>query len=290
METLVVDGERTDPVAPASAIPWGSIIAGAIVACAVTSVLLAFGSAIGLSVVSTSPSWRDTSYALAVVSGLYLLFIALCANGIGGYITGRLRPRFAASEVERERTLRDGLNGLMMWGLALVIAGLVAAGAAAIAGTAAGAAGGAASAVPSTSAGEGVLSYELDRLFRSDQHAGDPDWMYRRAEASRILMTANSHNGVTNEDRNYLTALVAGVTKIAPPDAEARTNQAIGNARTALDRARRSGIIEAFMVGAALLFGAVIAWFAAEEGGRERDVGGFPTWNWRLRHPVVRVG
>ena len=92
-----------------------------------------------------------------------------------------------------------------------------------------------------------------------------------------------------NEDRAYLTQLVAGVTKIAPPDAEARTNQAVANAHTAINNARKAGILEAFMIGAALLLGAAIAWFAAEEGGREHDAGELPTWNWRLRHPVVRV-
>src|SRR5215470_9284356 len=98
METVVVDGGRTDTVAvaPATTIPWGQIIAGAIVAAAVSSVLLAFGSAIGLAVVSTSPSWRDTSIVLSLVSGLFLVFAALCAFGIGGYIAGRLRPRFIA--------------------------------------------------------------------------------------------------------------------------------------------------------------------------------------------------
>jgi hypothetical protein len=291
METVVVDGGRTEPVtvAPATTIPWGPVIAGAIVAAAVSSVLLAFGSAIGLSVVSTSPTWRDTSIVLVVVSGLFLVFVALCAFGFGGYIAGRLRPRFVAGEVEAERLLRDGLSGLMTWGLAVLFAGLIAAGVAAVSGAGAAAATGTASAVPSTSAGEGVLSYELDRLLRTDQHVGDADWVYRRAEASRILMTAGSHNGVTNEDRAYLAQLVAGVTKIPAPDAEARTNQAIANAHAAISNARKAGILEAFMIGAALLLGAAIAWFAAEEGGRERDAGTLPTWNWRLRHPVVRV-
>jgi hypothetical protein len=287
METVLVDGGRTEPAAVVSAatIPWGPIIAGAIVAAAVSAVLLAFGSALGLSVASTSPTWRDTSVFLWLVSGLFLVFVSLAAFGFGGYIAGRLRPRFIAGEVEGERLLRDGLSGLMTWGLAVLLAGFIAAGVAAVSGGIAASA----PATPSASAGEGVLSYELDRLLRTDGHVGDADWTYRRAEASRILLTAGGHNGVTNEDRVYLTSLVAGVTKIPAPDAEARTNQAIADAHTAISNARKAAILEAFMIGAALLLGAAIAWFAAEEGGRERDAGTLPTWNWRLRHPVVRV-
>lgn len=290
METVLVDGGHTAPATvTSSTIPWGPIIAGAIVAAAVSSVLLAFGAAIGLSVVSTSPSWRDTSFFLWLISGLFLVFVALAAFGFGGYIAGRLRPRFATTDVEGERLLRDGLSGLMTWGLAVVLAGFVAAGVAAISGGAIAAASGNASPTSSASAGEGILSYELDRLLRTDQHVGDADWTYRRAEASRILLTAGSHNGVSAEDRAYLSSLVAGVTKIPDPEAAARTDRAVSEAHTAIGNARKAGILEAFMIGAALLLGAAIAWFAAEEGGRERDAGTLPKWNWRLRHPVVRV-
>ncbi len=281
METVLVDGGRAEPavVAP-SAIFWGPIIAGAVVAAAVSSVLVAFGSAIGLSVVATSSSWRDTSVVLWIVSGLFLVFVALAAFGFGGYIAGRSRPRFATTEGDRERLLRDGLNGLMTWALAVVLAGVIAAGAAAF---------GSALATTSVLSGEGVVSYELDRLLRTDQHVGDADWVYRRAESSRILLTAGSHNGVSVEDHTYLTSLVAGVTKIPEPEAIARTDRAISEAHSAITNARKAAILEAFMIGAALLLGAAIAWFAAEEGGRERDAGTLPTWNWRLRHPVVRV-
>ena len=51
-----------------SFVQWGAVIAGALVAAAVSLVLIAFGTAIGLSVLSSSPTWRDTSPALAVAS------------------------------------------------------------------------------------------------------------------------------------------------------------------------------------------------------------------------------
>src|SRR5215472_6678133 len=112
MQTILVDKQGTaDPLVLAPSIAWDSVIAGGVAAAAISSVLLAFGSAIGFSVVSTSPSWRDTSVFLALVSGLYLVFVALASFGLGGYIAGRLSHRFVGSDAEI--ALRDGMNGIL---------------------------------------------------------------------------------------------------------------------------------------------------------------------------------
>jgi hypothetical protein len=78
--------------------------------------------------------------------------------------------------------------------------------------------------------------------------------------------------------------LVSGVTGLAGTDAERRVDNIIASAKTAIARSRRSAIIAAFSIAAALLLGAVVAWFAACEGGRHRD--GAPTPNW-LTNPVL---
>ena len=70
---------------------WNPILAGAIVAAALSFVLLSFGAAIGLSVASPSSSWRDTSSALALLGGLWLLLTSLASFGLGGYLAGRFR-------------------------------------------------------------------------------------------------------------------------------------------------------------------------------------------------------
>ena len=75
---------------------WSSIFAGAIVAAAVSSVLVTFGSAIGLAVVSPSATWRDTSSVLALLGGLWLLLTSLTSFGLGGYLAGVLRPTLDA--------------------------------------------------------------------------------------------------------------------------------------------------------------------------------------------------
>jgi hypothetical protein len=53
---------------------WGGIIAGAICAAALASVLHAFAGAVGISLSSTAPTWRDSSTALTLLTGLYLIF------------------------------------------------------------------------------------------------------------------------------------------------------------------------------------------------------------------------
>jgi hypothetical protein len=96
--------------------PWGAIWCGAIVAAAVSFVLLSFGSALGLAVASPSSTWRDTSAILSVLSGLWLLLMSLASFGLGGYLSGRLRtPRADESE------FRDGTCGLAGWALAIII-------------------------------------------------------------------------------------------------------------------------------------------------------------------------
>jgi hypothetical protein len=72
---------------------WGPIIAGAIAAAALALVLHAFALAIGLSVSSTAPTWRDASFALVLLSGLYILLAAIAAYGLGGYLAGLMGAR-----------------------------------------------------------------------------------------------------------------------------------------------------------------------------------------------------
>src|SRR6185312_8657329 len=219
-----------------SFLQWTPVVAGAFVAAAVSLILLAFGSAVGLAVASSSPTWRDSSPALAVGSGLYLLLTAIVSFGLGGYVAGRLRERWRVSAHDDVVEFRDGTHGLVAWALAVVITGLVAAvSATSIASKAVQPA-----TSPTATTGEPLIAYELDRLFRAGPRPVQGDLTYTRAEAGRILLTASGHSGVAPEDRGYLVRLVAATTGIAQPDAERRVNDAIVGATTALQKARRS--------------------------------------------------
>jgi hypothetical protein len=142
--------------------------------------------------------------------------------------------------------------------------------------------GGAAGAAASV-AGENVLASELDELFRSYRYAPGINIDYQRAEAARILLKSSGHNGVPADDRTYLSNIVALRAGVSAPEADDRVNRIIAESKNALHRARAAAVMEAFLIAAALLVGAAISWFSAEEGGRDRELGRLPVWNWPLR-------
>ncbi len=255
-------------------IEWSPVIAGAIAAAALSFILVGFGVAIGLGVSSTSPSWRDASSALALLSGIYLILQAIVSFGFGGYIAGRTMRTPGSADVEEELERRDGLHGLASWALAVLIGAvlLTLLASSALDRTPA------RMSVGNTTAAEPLLSYELDKLFRSARRPPNADMREARAEAGRILMTSSSHSGVNSDDRAYLVQQTATLTGVAAPDAERRVDAAISDSKTAIARTRRSSIIVAFSIAAATLLGAVAAWAAACAGGRHRNGEPLPNW------------
>ena len=264
---------------------WTPVIAGALGATALSLILVTFAATIGLGVSSTAPTWRDASVALSLLSGLYLILQAVVSFGFGGYIAGRIRSPAVAVEPDEVES-RDGLHGLAVWALAVVLGAALAAliGAAALSRSSPSSA--------NTSAAEPVLSYELDRLFRAPRRPPNVDLSSERAEAGRILLTASGREGVSADDRGYLIQQVAAVTGLSPQEAERRVDSVIANAKTAVTRSRRSTIILAFSLAASLLLGAAAAWAGASAGGRHRDGAPLPEWmahanRWNRRRVVA---
>jgi hypothetical protein len=272
-------------------VQWGPVIAGAITAAAVALVLHGFAAAIGLAVSSTAPTWRDASLALVLLSGLYLLLAAAVSYGFGAYVAGRLRSRTGAAATD-EIEYRDGMHGLLVWALATLLAALLALAAAQTVPQLAAPSGG--SGPQASVAGENIIAFDLDRLFRAERRAPQGDTTQLRAEAARILLTSSSHRGILPDDRAYLVRLVAAETGLTPPEAERRVNDVAARAKDNIDRARHSAVLLAFMAAAAALIGAAVAWFAACAAGRHRE-GLTPVpglWNWtsdydyRARRPI----
>ena len=252
---------------------WTPVVAGAFAAAAFSFILVTFGVAIGLGVSSTSPTWRDASAALSLLSGIYLILQAIVSFGLGGYIAGRIRGRVDAARNSETET-RDGLHGLAAWALAVLLGGaLVAVVSAATLNRASSSA-----AVGNTTSAEPLLSYELDQLLRAPRRPQNVDMSVERAEAGRILMTSSSHNGVSSDDRTYLIQQVQALTGLSAAEAGRRVDRAISDSKTAINHARRSTIILAFSVAAATLLGAVSAWAAAVAGGGRRDGAALPEW------------
>ena len=265
--------ERLDPrpyaVSSWSGLSWSSIIAGALFAAALAFILHSFAAALGLAVSSAAPTWRDASFALVLLSGLYLVVVAVLTYGLGGYLAARIRsPSTETPTIDAD--YRDGVHGLLTWALATVLTGLLLVIAAqALPRLAAPSAG---SAGPATSvAGENIIAFDLDRLFRGGERRPQVDMERVRAEAARILLTVSGHEGMRADDRAELVRLVSATTGLSSADADRRVTEVSGQAKRNIDRARRSAVLLAFMAGAAALLGAAAAWFAAIEGGAHRD-------------------
>src|SRR5215211_9429860 len=117
---------RTEPLAEGtvSYVHWSAIIIGALAAAALASVMHSFAAAIGLAVSSTAPTWRDASFALVALSGLYLVLVALISYGVGGYVAGRMRSRLVGRTPD-ENEFRDGVHGAASWALATLLTALL---------------------------------------------------------------------------------------------------------------------------------------------------------------------
>lgn len=269
LETLAAERPLDTPWT----LQWTPIIAGALAACAVSSILVTFGTTVGLGVSSAAPTWRDASVALWLLSGIFLILQALISFGCGGYLAGRCRMPYGEAATE-DAEKRDGLHGIASWALAIVLdvalAALVAMGANRPTSLT----------QPATTTEPPVLSYEIDHLFRSARRPPNLDLAPLRAEAGRVLMTSSSHAGVSPDDRAYLVQIVSATTGLAGADAERRVDTVITDSRSAISRVRASTIILAFSIATALLLGAVAAWAGAEAGGRHRD--GMPLSGWML--------
>ncbi len=112
-------GPIATPGGPLSYIHWGPVIAGAVVAAAASFVLMTFASAIGLMIASPSPTWRDTSVWLAILSGFWIIVVTVGSFALGGYLAGRVRSSWKAASDEVE--FRDGAHGLLVWALGVVL-------------------------------------------------------------------------------------------------------------------------------------------------------------------------
>ena len=279
-------GETTDvvvvaPTAPAqrsgSYLEWSAIFGGAALAAAITTLLTTFGSAIGLSLVSVEPSRSTGLTALAIAGALWILWVTVTASAAGGYLAGRMR-RPAADASQHERHVRDGAHGLVVWAVgALLVAALAASSAASLARTAAtGVA--AATTAASTALGQqpDPMATAVDTLTRAT--GAEPVTQVEREEASRILVRSLASGQLDQTDRSYIASRMAARMNIAQPEAEkriddafARLNQAKETAKQAAERARKIGVLSAFLTAAALLVGATAAWMAAQLGGKHRD-------------------
>jgi putative Mn2+ efflux pump MntP len=283
---------------------WGAIFAGAVVAVSLSLVLLTLGAGLGFASISPWPGRGVSAGAFTVASTIWLIVTQWLSAAAGGYIAGRLRQRWLATHTH-EVFFRDTAHGLVTWSVATLIVAAVLAGSAASlfgGGARAAAAGGQEVAamgrpeMPGTrgsmgsvagpdSASDPMGAYNLDKLLRSNSSGPSPDLGGQgarapdaRAEVMHIVVNAATTGEVSDEDRAYLTGLVAAKTGVSTDEAQKRVDafiqsvkQAVAQAKSAADEARKSAATAALYTALALLIGAFIASVSATIGGRLRD-------------------
>jgi hypothetical protein len=253
--------------AHSSGVSWGAVIGGAFVASALYLILLALGAGFGLSAVSpwSNVGWGATS--VGAVAIVWLIVMEVVSSAFGGYLTGRLRTKWALIHTD-EVFFRDTANGFLAWAVALVVSvAFLATAATSMVGSAAQTR----SSTESVSAGSlaDPMMYYVDTLFRSDRPAGDDT--AAKAEADRILTNGLKHNEITDADRAYLARLVSARTGLTQNESAKRVSDVIDQARQAEDTARRETARVLLWLFVSLLIGAFSASYAATIGGRQRD-------------------
>src|SRR5580700_3907157 len=108
---------RAEHLRMGSAASWPAIIAGAFVAAAVSLVLLALGSGLGFAAISPWPGHGVSATTYAVTTAIWLIVMQWLSSCAGGYITGRLRTKWAGTH-SHEVFFRDTAHGLVMWAVA----------------------------------------------------------------------------------------------------------------------------------------------------------------------------
>jgi hypothetical protein len=289
---------------------WSAAIAGAFAATAVTFIIAALGSGIGLPFASPYSSGVSAT-GLTVAAAVWLVLAQALGFATGGYLAGRLR-RPAFDGVLGERTFRDAAQGFMVWAIGVVamlaVAGLVglhAVGATAqvASGLLSGFAGNApgqpaVAATAATTAAAPTFEYFVDAMFRpaptgSVARGGEPSTApatvgagtaqtglspETRAEVNRILARNVAHGRLDDTDRSYLAQLVSARTGLSPDEAQRRVTETEGKARDSAkdvaDKATKTGAYLSFWTFLSLLFGAVAATLAGMLGGQLRDAEG----------------
>lgn len=255
-----------------SGVSWGAVIGGAFVASALYLILLALGAGFGLSVISPWSNVGISASGATAIAIVWLITIEIIASGFGGYLTGRLRTKWALVHSD-EVFFRDTANGFLSWAVALVMSvAFLATAAASMAGSAA-----AGSAAQTRTEGASSTAftdpnlYFVDALFRADRTTGGAPDTATKAEAGRILARSLTQAQMSATDRSYLARLVVAQSGISQAEAEQRVSEVMNEARQVEDAARKAAAHFLLWLFLSLLLGAFIASYAATIGGRQRD-------------------
>ena len=274
--TVVAPGDVSARAPHFRYLEWGPIIAGALGAAAISFVLLAFGTALGLSSVSPYPYRGLSASTFFIVAALYMAMVQVVSYAVGGYLAGRMRTPWLDGVVT-ERHFRVGALGFAVWAISLLVSGgLLASGVGGVLKTAT-------EAASVVTAGTGAAAvnrlsmepadYATDYLLRPGpdapavaaapapmpvapataptdgtaatpapaapaMQAAAPKPAMDRAPITRLFTASLKNGSLAAPDRAYLVQVVSQQTGVSQAEAEKRVDAAYVQAKNAEQKAR----------------------------------------------------
>jgi len=250
------------PEASSSGVSWPAVWAGAFAAGALSIILMALGTGIGLSL-SPWLSSGDAASRAGFGAVIWLILVQILASAVGGYLAGRLRTKWVDLHTH-EVYFRDTAHGFLVWAVALVISSVFLmsyATSIAIANQ---------NTAPADGA-SGANSYFVDSLFRSARSESAGGNASARAEAAAILSHSILQPDMAAQDRAYLVQLVRANTGLDQAEAERRVSETVAADREAAVTTRKAIAHSLYWLFVAFLIGAFCASYAATVGGAQRD-------------------
>jgi len=255
--TVLSDDSATIVRDDTSRFSWGAVVAGAVIATAVTFFLVSLGSGLGLALTSAHKATAAGATTFLTLGAIYFVAAQAFGFAVGGHVTGRLLSPM--SENSEEEDFRADAHGLAVWALA-VIFGLTLVTLAAFATASV-----AASQAPTPAA------YWADKLLapslpsaeaRTAVNATRGTLADAKAEAARLLTVdvAGPQGDVSNTSQ--LARLVVEFVGLSPSAATERVRQTENAMRAKVketaDAARKAASYLGIWTAIALLFGAVV--------------------------------
>src|SRR3954454_744835 len=112
-----------DPIAAESrfsGVSWAAIVAGGIASAAMAIILMTLGAGLGLIAVSPWPGQGASAQTVGIGVIVWSIVIEVAAFGLGGYLAGRLRTKWANLHGD-EVYFRDTAHGFVTWALGTLV-------------------------------------------------------------------------------------------------------------------------------------------------------------------------
>ena len=265
-------------------VDWGAIFAGAVVGTAIALMFFAFGSALGFGLASFAGRGAMPGLGVIMAIGLWLIWLQTTASFGGGYVAGRLRRRINDAP-KHEVEMRDGMHGLVVWGLGILLGAAMTALVATVGAMSAATIGAGAASNPQAA---NMSDYYVDLLVRPGAAAPATDGagetattaagntagrtldQNMRSQFARLL-SSGSVTSADSADRSYLIQQIAAQSGLSEQAAAERLDTTLAAMKARADQARRLGVLMAFITVVSLLISAVAGWWAATKGGEHRD-------------------